>query len=334
MKNVRDLKDAYENKNVMVTGGLGFIGSNLSRQLVELGAKVLIVDSLVPWQGGDLFNIHEFRDKVRVNFSDIRNKQAMNQLVQGQDFIFNLAAQTSHVGSMEDPFVDLDINCRGHLTLLEACKNFNPKVKITYTGTRSQYGKIKYLPVDENHPLNPTDTNGITKLAGEQYHLLYHNAYGLKSVSLRLTNTFGPRQLMKHAGLCFVSWFIRLAMDGETITIFGDGTQKRDLNYVDDVVSAILLVAADDASYGRVFNVGSGVGITIKELTDLIISVAGIGSVNFVPYPEERKAIEIGDYIADITKIKELGWSPRIELEEGLKRTIRFYEKYKDNYWN
>jgi UDP-glucose 4-epimerase len=318
----------------MVTGGLGFIGSNLVHKLVELEANVLIIDCVMPNQGGNPFNIHSIRDKVKVYFVDIRDKRAMNKLVKEQNFIFNLAAQLSHIRSMTDPFTDLDINCRGHLTLLEACKKHNRGVRIVYTGTRGQYGRVKYLPVDEKHPMKPIDTNGITKMAGEQYHLLYNDAYGIRSSSLRLTNTYGPRHQMKNCEQGFVNWFIRKAIDGETIKIFGEGKQKRDLNFVSDAVSAILFVGAINSSAGKVYNIGSGVSTSITDIAKWIVEIAGNGSYEFTPTPKDRTIIEVGDYFSDITKIKKLGWSPQIGLKEGLEKTIEFYTKNREKYWN
>jgi nucleoside-diphosphate-sugar epimerase len=324
----------FKESNVLVTGGLGFIGSNLARKLIELGANVTIVDALLPDGGGNLFNIYGIEEKVNLNNSDIRDASIMNQLVKEKEYIFNLAAQSSHISSMDDPFTDLDINCRGHLTVLEACRRHNSEAKIVYTGTRSQYGKILYTPVDEKHPINPTDPNGVSKHAGEQYHLLYNNVYGIKAVSLRLTNTYGPRHQMKHSRQGFVGWFVRLAMDNNKIEIYGDGKQLRDLNYVDDVVSALLMVAADDKANGEVFNLGSGSPTSLINLAKLIVKIATKGGYEIVPYPKDAKKMEIGDYVADIRKIKKIiGWEPRVALEEGLRKMIEYYEENRQKYW-
>lgn len=323
----------FKEAEVLITGGLGFIGSNLAHKLVELGANTTIVDALIPNEGGNLYNIQAIEDKVKLNFADIRDEGAMNQLVRDKDYIFNLAAQLSHTESMKDPFTDLDINCRGHLVLLEACRQFNDGVKIVYTGTRAQYGGILYNPVGEKHPINPTDANGISKHACEQYHHLYHNVYGVNATSLRLTNTYGPMHQMRHKEQGFIGWFIRQAMDGEEIKIFGDGQQLRDINYVDDVVDALLMVAMSGKADGEVFNLG-GCPVSLLNLVKLIIDVAGRGSCELVEYPKKWKKIEIGDYVADITKIKEVvGWEPKTRIRDGLVKTAGYYEKNKSYYW-
>ncbi|MFC1999654.1 NAD-dependent epimerase/dehydratase family protein [Chloroflexota bacterium] len=327
-------QDEFKGKKVLITGGLGFIGSNLAYELVELGASVLIVDSLLPDGGGNIHNVDGIKEKVMLNFSDIRDSSSVRHLVRGQDYVFNLAAQLSHVDSMADPFTDLDINCRGHLNLLQACREHNRTVKIVYTGTRGQYGMIQYTPVDERHPMNPTDANGITKLAGEHYHLLYNRAYGIRTTSLRLTNVYGPRHQMRHSRQGFIGWFIRQAMDGETVQIFGDGGQLRDFNHVDDIVAALLMVATSEKADGEVFNLGSGTPISLADLVEAILRIVGKGDRKFVPYPEDRKQLEIGDYIADITKIRKvLGWGPTIQLEAGLESTVQFYKANRDQYW-
>lgn len=327
------MSEEFKDTGVLITGGVGFIGSNLAHKLIELGANVTIVDTMIPEMGGNLYNIYEIKDKVKLNFADIRDENAMNQLVKNKNYIFNLAAQLSHTESMKDPFSDLDINCRGHLVLLEACRKFNDQAKIIYTGTRAQYGKILYTPVDEKHPINPTDANGITKHACEQYHLLYYNVYDIKTTSLRLTNTYGPRHQMRHKEQGFIGWFIRQAMDKEEIKIFGDGQQLRDISYVDDVVDALLMAATNDKAYGEVFNLG-GCPISLLNLVKLIIEVVGRGTYKLIDYPGERNKIEIGDYIADITKIKKvLGWEPKADIKEGVIKMVKYYEKNKPNYW-
>src|SRR5574341_1222331 len=233
-----EYREAYRNRNVLITGGLGFIGSNLAHALVDLDAKVTLVDSMIDDYGGNLFNIVDIQDKVKINIADVRDESSMRYLVRGQDFMFNLAGQISHIDSMHDPYTDLEINCRSQLSILEACRKFNQNLKIVFAGTRQQYGKAKYLPVDESHLMHPVDVNGINKLAGEHYHILYNNVYGIRACSLRLTNTYGPRLLMKHDRQGFIPVFVRQALNGEEIKIFGDGTQRRDYNYIDDVVRA------------------------------------------------------------------------------------------------
>ncbi|MDP3789098.1 MAG: NAD-dependent epimerase/dehydratase family protein [Candidatus Omnitrophota bacterium] len=331
---MNNLKAHFESRNVMVTGGLGFIGSNLARKLVEFGANVLIVDSLVPDHGGNIFNIRDFKDKAKVNISDIRDESSMRLLVKGQDYIFNLAGQVSHIDSMKDPFADLDINCRSHVCLLEACRKYNPELKIIFASTRQIYGKPAYLPVDEKHLSCPADVNGINKMAGERYHILYNNVYGIRAVALRLTNTYGPGLLMKHNRQGFIGWFIRQAIDNDEIKIFGDGKQVRDFNYVDNVVDAFLIVAAKGEADGKIYNLGSSEHMNLTDFVKMIISICGKGSYKIVPFPEEKKKIDIGDYYGNFSKItNELGWKPRVHLKEGLSRTIEYYIKNKKHYW-
>jgi UDP-glucose 4-epimerase len=326
---------AFADRPVMITGGLGFIGSNLARRLVELGARVLIVDSLVPDYGGNLFNIAGIEDQVHVNIADMRDENSMDYLVRGQDYIFNLAGQVSHLDSMRDPYTDLEINCRSQLSILEACRKNNPGVKIVFASTRQIYGVPDYLPVDERHLLHPTDVNGINKMAGEWYHIVYNNVYGVRAASLRLTNTYGPRMLVKHNRQTFLGWFIRQSIDGEEITIYGDGRQKRDFTYVDDVVDAFLRAAFSEAASGQCFNLGGLEPISLKDLTELLLEIAGRNSgYRLMPFPPERKIIDIGDFYADYFKIQHvLGWRPTIDLREGLQRTVEYYRQYKEHYW-
>ena len=331
---VENLKEFYEGKNVLITGGLGFIGSTLAYRLVEYQANVLIVDSLIPEYGGNLLNIKGIEDKVKVNIADVRDNYGMSYLVKGQDIIFNLAGTLSHIDSMKDPFTDLQINCVSQLSILEACRKNNLNVKILFAGTRGQYGKAIYLPVDEKHPMYPIDVNGINNIAGEWYHILYYNAYGIKACSLRLTNTYGPRHQMKHSKQGFLNWFIRLAMDNQDITIYEPGSQKRDFNYVDDVVEAMLLAITTDKSNGEAFNLGSGEPISVEDIAQKVVEIVGSGRIKLISYPEEKKKIEIGDYYASFDKINQsLGWKPKISLEEGLRKTIDYYKKYKNYYW-
>lgn len=323
----------YTGRRVMITGGLGFIGSNLARRLVELDAEVLLVDSLVPQYGGNLFNVSGIENRVRINVADMRDANSLRYLVQGQDYIFNLAGQVSHLDSMTDPYTDLDINCRSQLTLLEACRLHNPGVKIVYAGTRQQYGKPDYLPLDELHLMHPTDVNGINKMAGEWYHIVYNNVYGVRATSLRLTNTYGPRQYMRDSRQGFLGWFIRQVVENKEITLYEPGTQIRDYNYVDDAVDAFLRAGMADEANGQVFNLG-GEHLSLLETTKLLIEIAGSGSYRLIPFPPERKAIDIGDVYSSYTKIQEvLGWEPRIPLAEGLARTIEFYRANWRQYW-
>lgn len=325
----------YKHKKVIITGGLGFIGSNLARRLVQYGAKVLLVDSLIPEYGGNLFNICDIENEVEVNIADVRDIHSMRYLVQGQDYLFNLAGQTSHTDSMHDPYTDLEINCRAQLSILETCRHYNPSIKIVFASTRQIYGVPDYLPVDECHLLHPTDVNGINKMAGEWYHILYNNVYGIRSCSLRLTNTYGPRMRVKDARQTFLGIWIRQVLTGEEIKVFGDGKQLRDFNFVEDVVNALLISAVSEEAYGQIFNLGCNDHINLKELAEMLIRINGGGSFSVVPFPPERKQIDIGDYYGDFGKIRSrLGWEPKTSLQEGVAHTLEYYRKYGRHYWN
>jgi UDP-glucose 4-epimerase len=324
----------YRGTDVLITGGLGFIGSNLAHRLVAAGARVTLVDSLIPHYGGNLRNIHGIEQQVTVNIADVRDSYSMAYLVQGRDVLFNLAGQTAHLDSMTDPFADLDINCRAQLTILEAARQHNPRLKIVYASTRQIYGKPEYLPVDERHLLRPTDVNGINKMAGEWYHILYHNVYGIRACALRLTNTIGPRMRVRDARQTFLGIWLRRIIDGETIDVFGDGTQLRDFTYVDDAVEALLLAGAAPAADGQVFNLGADETISLADLAALLVELAGEGQYRLVAFPPERKVIDIGDYYADYRLIRErLGWRPAVTLREGLMRTLAFYRHERGHYW-
>lgn len=323
----------WAKRKVLITGGLGFIGSNLAIKLVGLGANVKIVDSLLPNFGGNKFNISLIKSKVKVKIADMRDTRIINKLVVDRQIIFNLAGTLSHIDSMTDPFLDLEINCRAQLSLLEACRKYNKHVKIIFAGTRNQYGKALYLPVDEKHIQEPTDINGINSIAAEKYHLLYGKVYGFDVVSVRMTNTFGPRHQMKHPKQGVLNWFIRLLMDKKTVELYGDGLQIRDVNYVDDVVAALLLCAKYKQTDGEVYNLG-GSPITLKEFVQAAIKILGYGKFKLIKFPKIRESIEIGNYVADIKKINEqLLWQPQVSIEDGIRKTIDYYNIYKKYYW-
>jgi UDP-glucose 4-epimerase len=325
-------RDRFRDRNVLVTGGLGFIGANLAIRLVHLGAKVVLVDSLIPEYGGNLFNIRGIEDQVRVNISDVRDEHSMKYLVQAQDYLFNLAGQTSHMDSMKDPFTDLEINCRSQLSILETCRKHNPDVKVVFASTRQIYGKPDYLPVDERHLLRPVDVNGINKMAGEWYHILYNNVYGIRTCALRLTNTYGPRMRIKDARQTFLGIWIRLLAEGKPFDVW-DGDQLRDFTYVDDAVEALLLSAVREEAFGKVFNLGGERTVGLKELAAMLVAAHGGGKFSVRAFPEDRKRIDIGDYYADYRAIREsLGWSPRVPLEEGLARTVAYYREHLREY--
>lgn len=323
----------FRGKHVLITGGLGFIGSNLAHRLVALGAEVLILDSLIPEYGGNVFNIHGLEDRLRVNIADMRDEHGLRYLVQGQDVIFNLAGQVSHTDSMIDPYTDLEINARSQLSLLEACRHGNPAAKVVFASTRQIYGRPEYLPVDERHPLQPADVNGINKLAGEWYHIVYHQVYGLRTVSLRLTNTYGPRMRIRDARQTFIGWWFRQLLEGQTLSIFGDGLQVRDFNYIDDVIEALLMVAFHEAADGQIYNLGSDDPINLLNLARLMIEVNGGGQFDLRPFPDERKRIDIGDYYGDYRKIRsKLGWRPVVGLRDGLTRTLAYFREHLEHY--
>lgn len=329
-----NLEGIYRGKSVLITGGVGFIGSNLARTLVGLDAKVTLVDSLIPQYGGNLFNIDGIHNKVTVNVCDVRDPYAMEYLLNGKDYLFNLAGQTSHMDSMTDPQTDLDINAAAQLSILEACRKANQSIKIVFASTRQLYGKPDYLPVDEKHPIRPVDVNGINKLAGEWYHLLYNNVYGIRTCALRLTNTYGPGMRVKDARQTFLGIWVRFLIDGKPIQVFGDGLQLRDFNYVDDCVEAMLLAGASDVANGKVYNLGSSEVVGLKALAEMMVQQSPGGSYELIPFPPERKAIDIGDYYSDFSLIsRELGWQPQVGLEAGLKRTLEYYKKNSEHYW-
>lgn len=329
-----DFASAFRGQSVLITGGLGFIGSNLARRLVDLGAQVTLIDSLIPQYGGNLFNISGYEDKLRVNISDMRDEYGINFLVQGQAYIFNLAGQVSHLDSMQNPYTDLEINCLSQLHLLEACRKFNPSARIVYSSTRQIYGKPQYAPVDENHPLAPVDINGVHKLASEWYHILYHRVYGIRTTSLRMTNTYGPRMRVVDARQTFLGLWIRQIITDQDILVYGDGSQKRDFNYIDDALEALLLVAVSPKADGEIYNLGAKEVISLKDLAQEMIELHGSGTYKLIPFPVDRKAIDIGDYYGDYSKIeKDLGWKPEVGLRDGLARTLEYYRAHGEKYW-
>ena len=325
--------EKFRGAHVLITGGLGFIGSHLARRLCEWGARVTIVDSLVPEYGGNPHNIADLRDRVNVNISDVRDHHAMKHLVRNQDYLFNLAGQTSHLDSMRDPFTDLEINATSQLAILEACRHHNPRVRIVFASTRQVYGKPRYLPVDEEHPLAPVDVNGINKLSGEWYHLLYHQVYGLRVCVLRLTNTYGPCMRIKDARQTFLGIWIRLVLEKQPFKIFGDGSQRRDFNHVGDVVDALVLAATEEQALGRLFNLGGAEILSLRELAELLIEAHNGGRMEIVPFPPERKAIDIGDYYGSYALFRTAtGWEPRVTMRKGLEETLAYYASHYRHY--
>ncbi len=326
--------ESFKGKKVLVTGGLGFVGSNLSIRLVELGAQVSIVDNMLPRQGSNMFNIEPIKTKVQVNISDIRNSTSMNHLVQGMDYIYHLAGQVNHVDSVKDPLNDLSINVEGTLVIMEALRMNNPDAKLIFTGTRGEYGASLKLPVAESHAINPIGIYAITNFAAERIVLTYHNLHHIKSLCLRITNTYGPRHQMMHDEYGVFNWFTRKAMDNEVIPIFGDGRILRDYLYIDDLIDSMIAIAQNEKAYGEVYNVGTGIPTSFIELAEKIINISGNGKTDHTEFTTERKALEPGDYYADITKIKNtIDWQPKTTLEQGIRKTIDYYKKNKKHYW-
>jgi UDP-glucose 4-epimerase len=324
--------NSFADKRVLITGGLGFIGSHLARRLLDEGAEVTLVDSLIPEYGGNLFNVSEFANRVHVNISDVRDEHGLRYLIRDKDLLFNLAGQTGHLDSMTDPETDLDINGRAQLAILETCRKSNPGIKIVFASTRQIYGRPEYLPVDEKHLVRPVDVNGINKAAGEAYHILYNDVHGIRACALRLTNTYGAHMRVRDARQTFLGIWIKKVIQGEPFEVW-EGAQLRDFTYVDDAVEAFMTAARDDAANGRVFNLGGLEIISLHDLADLLVKVNGGGEYETRSFPTERKRIDIGDYYADYSAIREaVGWEPRVPLEVGLARTLEFYREHLDRY--
>jgi len=327
-----DLRAAYAGARVMVTGGLGFIGSTVAARLVALGADVLLVDNLFPDYGGNPANIAAIRDRVTVEIADIRDVPAMRSLLEGRRYLFNLAAQTSHMGSMTDPQTDLAINGAAQVALLEACRELAPDIAVVYASTRQIYGRPHYLPVDEKHPLRPVDVNGVNKMAGEAYHILFHDVYGLKATALRLTNTYGPRMRIKDGRQTFIGLWLRCVLEDRPFEVW-DGAQLRDLTYVDDAAEAFLLAAASPETAGRVFNIGGGDPTTLADLAAALVAANGGGRFDLREFPAERKRIDVGSYYADDALFRETtGWRPTVSAAEGLRRSLDYFRQHLREY--
>ena len=321
------------NKKILITGGLGFIGSNLARRLIKNNNGVTIIDSLIPEYGGNKRNIDEIKERVTVNISDVRDTYAINQLVKNQDYLFNLAGQTSHLDSMNDPITDLDINAKAQLSILEACRRQNTDIRIVFASTRQIYGKPKYLPVDEKHPLHPIDVNGINKIAGEQYHILYQEVYGLASSVLRLTNTYGPRMRIKDARQTFLGIWIRNLLEGKPIQVFGDGKQRRDYNYVEDVLDALLIAATEENAVGKVYNIGAPAPLGLEDTAKIMCQKITGSNYQMIPFPEDRKAIDVGDFVCNYSAFSnQFGWEPKVNFEEGIQRSLEYFKEEIEHY--
>ena len=316
------------NKKILITGGLGFIGSNLARRLIDYGNTITVVDSLIPEYGGNLRNVHDIQDKITVSQSDVRDVEAINNLITGHDYLFNLAGQTSHLDSMHDPITDLDINAKAQLSILEACRKYNTDIRIVFASTRQIYGKPKYLPVDEKHPRHPVDVNGINKIAGEQYHILYQEVYGIASTVLRLTNTYGQRMRIRDARQTFLGVWIRNLLEGKPIQVFGDGKQRRDYNYVEDVLDALLIAATEENAIGKVYNLGAPDPLSLKDTAKIMCQEIEGSDYQMIPFPEDRKAIDVGDFICDYSAFRnQFGWEPKVEFDKGIAKSISYFDK-------
>lgn len=327
--------ESFSGKSVLITGGMGFIGSNLANRLVDLGARVTIMDAMIQDYGGNEFNVYPIKDRVRINYCDIRDENAVIYLVRDQDYVFHLAGQVCHLMSLSNPFPDIEINITGTAILMEALRKHNKSAVVVYTGTRGQYGPSVSLPVNEEAPTNPKGIYEISNLSAEKIIKVYNDVHGIRSVLLRLSNIYGPRSQMKHSRFGVCNWFVRVALDDETIKVFGDGSILRDFLYVDDCVEAILLSALTEGAYGEIFNVGSDIPVSFLELVEAIIKVAQQGKWEYAEFSPERKAQEPGDFYSDVSKIARIvGWKPSTSLEEGLAKTIEYYRKYREMYWS
>lgn len=328
------MESKIKNKKVLITGGLGMIGSTIANKLVKYGANVTVVDSMIKPYGANFFNIKEVESQIKINISDIRDKESIKILVEDKDVVINLAGQVSHNDSLQNPYLDTDINYLGHLNVLEALKNYNPEAKVLYSGSRLQFGKIISNPVAEEHPLNPLTPYAVNKTAAENLYLYYNRVFNISVVLFRIANPYGPRCQMQHSKYAIINWFIRNAMEDKNITIFGDGTQIRDYIFVDDLADAFILAAFTDNVRSEIFNIGSGIGSTFKEMVESVVNLAGKGRVVYQPWPQDYLNVETGDYITDITKITTmLNWKPKIDLTEGIQKTIEYYQKYHSYYW-
>lgn len=316
----------FKSKQVLILGGLGFIGSNLAIKLVDMGANVTILDNLLPRHGGNPHNIFPIKDKCKVDISDLRDTSSLPDMVKNKDIIFDMVGQVSHIDSMKDPFTDLEINCKSKINLLETCREHNSNAKIIFASTRQIYGRPEYLPVDELHRINPVDINGIHKAAAENYFSLYSTIYNMNCIGLRLTNTYGPRQYIQGDSQGFVGIFLRLALQNKKITMYGDGKQIRDFNYIDDVVEAFLLAAKTPKINNGVYNIGHHIKYSLLDFVKTLQKFIEV-EYEYKSFPENKKNIDIGNYYTNYSAFKEkTSWSPKVDLEEGLMKTVKYFQ--------
>ena len=324
----------FRGRKVLITGGLGMIGSSIAIRLRQLGADITILDAELPMYGANTFNLEPIRGQVKMVKADIRDRRSLEQLKWDFDMIFNLAGQVSHNDSIENPYLDTEINYLGQLNVLEQARKKNPKARIFFSGSRLQFGKIEAVPVAENHPQHPLTPYALNKNAAENLHLFYHHIHGISVVVFRIANPYGPRGQMKHSKYCIVNWFVRQAMEGKTITVFGDGKQLRDYIFIDDLVEAMLAAMSSPQAGGEVFNVGSGVGISFQDMTALVVRTVGRGSIRHVGWPADYINVETGDYVSNIQKLCRLtSWRPRISIEEGIRRTVAYFRRHGCHYF-
>lgn len=323
----------FTNKKVLITGGAGFLGSSLACSLVARGAHVTILDAMLPLYGGNLFNLNSIWEKIEFVDGDIRNQELLSKVIPGKDIIYNFAAQVSYIDSKDQPFLDLDINGKGHLNVVEAVRQYAPRARIMFSSSRMVYGKILTTPVAESHPTDPLSLYGIHKLLGEKYYQYYTHTFGLDTVSIRIPNPYGPGQQMKHSKYSIVGWFVRQAMEGKEITVFGDGSQERDYLYVDDIVDAFIELTIHGVS-GEVYNIGTQERVTFGGMVDAVLAEVGSGSRVNIPWPESYEKNETGNYVADTSKIEKItSWKPSVSLKEGIKKMVAYYKENQAKYW-
>ena len=328
------IPEKYNGKKVVITGGLGMIGSTLAHKLVDFGANVTIIDNYLEPYGANDANIAGIENKVKINIANICDKSSMKKLLQNKEIVFSLAGQVGHNISMKNPELDMELNCLGQLNTLQACSEGSKDAKILFAGSRFQFGHIYKNPVNEDHPTAPLSIYAIHKLTGENYYQAFNKHYGMDTVVFRIANPYGPRSQMKHHHYSMVNWFLRQAMEEKDITVFGDGKQLRDYIYVDDLANAFLKAGVSEKSKGQIYNVGSGTGTKFIDMVHKIVKIVGKGKVISIPWPEEYEKVETGDYVTDIKKIQEhLNWFPEISFEEGLERTFKYYKEKRDLYW-
>lgn len=323
----------FHGKNILITGGLGFLGSNLALKLLRAGANVTVIDSLLPLYGGNIFNLREAEGKVQMIINDMRNMEIMKPLIEKAEIIYHLAAQVSYIDSLNFPHEDLDLNAKATMNILECCRKYNPTARILFSSSRMIYGKVEQPLVTEGSPTNPLSLYGIHKLTAEKYLLMYYKDFGIPSTVLRITNPYGPHQQIKHNKYSLVGWFIRQAMEGNTIKIFGDGAQLRDYIFVDDIVNAMVKCAESPAAIGEVINLGSGQSSRFCDMVEEVINCVNNGKMEFIPWPANYEKIETGDVSVDISKLKSItSWQPDFTLKEGIKKTFEYYKLHYKQY--